>query len=235
MPQSRSGATEIAGRASSASLSSSNTENLEAAGGFTRCFASCSHSLRTILAIAAVSLATAGCSLTQEREPPPPAALAERTPSSAVAMAFAALNEAPANTAVVNGPNAQGSCKDLEFSFLNSVCSRKHKKHATIRHHRVATFVIGRPDTTTSSVRSAAEPANVGHSAAQGSDAGSTSADQRANVPKPGPTMIAHACRNERAATLVSSGSSLSVGKLGSGETRLPSRVFKTQSWQIRR
>ena len=198
MPQSRSGATEIAGRASSASLSSSNTENLEAAGGFTRCFASCSHSLRTILAIAAVSLATAGCSLTQEREPPPPAALAERTPSSAVAMAFAALNEAPAKTAAVNGPNAQGSCKDLEFSFLNSVCSRKHKKHATIRNHRVATFVIGRPNTRTSSVRSAAEPANVGHSAATGSDAGSTSADQKSECAQAWP-YYDRACLQKRA------------------------------------
>lgn len=183
MPQSPSATARIAGPPSSTPLAWSNTENLKAAGGFTRRVASCSQSLRTILAIAAVSLAAAGCSLTPDREPPPPVAWAEQTPSAAIAMAFAALDAAPApapaNTAAVNGPNAQGSCKDLEFSFLNSSCSKKHKKRATIRHHRVATFVIGRPDTTTSSVRPPAEPANVGQSAADGSDAGSTSQDPK--------------------------------------------------------
>jgi hypothetical protein len=153
MPQSRSAATEIA--------------------------RSCR--LRTILAVVALSLAAAGCSVTQEREPLP-AAWAERTPSTAVAMAFAALDAAPAapaKIAAANGPNAQGSCKDLEFSFLNSFCSKKHKKRATIRHHRVATFVIGRPDTTTSSVGSPAEPANAGRSAGQGRDAGGTSQEPK--------------------------------------------------------
>lgn len=195
MPQSRSAATEIAGRASGASLPSSNTANLEAVGGLARCLVSWSHSLRTILAIAAVSLATAGCSLTQE--PPPPTAWAERTPSSAVAMAFAALDVAPADTAAVNGPNSQGSCKDLEFSFLNSSCSKKHKKHATIRHHRVATFVIGRPDTTTSSVSSRAEPANVGQSAAHGSDAASASQDAKSECAQAWP-YYDHTCLLKR-------------------------------------
>jgi hypothetical protein len=164
----------------------------------------CSCRLRTILAVVALSLAAAGCSVTQEREPLP-AAWAERTPSTGVAMAFAALDAAPAkldaapaNTAAVNGPRAQGSCKDLEFSFLNSICAKKHKKHATIRHHRVATFVIGRPDTTTSSVRSAAEPANVGYSAAQGSDAGSTSADQKSECAQAWP-YYDRACLQKRA------------------------------------
>jgi hypothetical protein len=146
-----------------------------------------SPSLRTFLAIAAVSLAAAGCSLTQEHEPPPSAAWAEQTPSAAVAMAFAALDAAPAKTAAANGPNAQGSCKDLEFSFLNSFCSKKHKKRATIRHHRVATFVIGRPDTTTLSGRSPAEPVHAGQSAAQAGDASSTSQNPKSECAKAWP------------------------------------------------
>jgi hypothetical protein len=198
MSQNPSAAAGIAGLASGAFLPLSNTEKLEAAGGFS--FASCSQSWRTILTIAAVSLAAAGCSLTPEREPLPPVAWAEQTPSAAIAMAFAALDAAPApaNTAAVNGPNAQGSCKDLEFSFLNSSCSKKHKKHATIRNHRVATFVIGRPDTTTSSVSSSAEPANVGQSTAHGSDAGGTSQDPKSECAQAWP-YYDHTCLLKRA------------------------------------
>jgi hypothetical protein len=40
----------------------------------------------------------------------------------------------------------QASCDDLEYSFVHSNCSTMHKKHVRLKHPRVATSVIGRPD-----------------------------------------------------------------------------------------
>jgi hypothetical protein len=106
-----------------------------------------------ILAMVALSFATIGCSLRQDRDAPAPVAWAERTPLSAIETAFAALNAASTDTAVVTEPKAQGSCNDLEFAFLHAMCSKKHKKRAWVKQHRVATFLVGRPDAITSSVK----------------------------------------------------------------------------------
>ena len=109
--------------------------------------------LLRVLAIVALSFATIGCSLRQDRDAPAPVAWAERTPLSAIETAFAALNAASTDTAVVTEPKAQGSCNDLEFAFLHAICSKKHKKRAWVKQHRVATFLVGRPDAITSSVK----------------------------------------------------------------------------------
>jgi hypothetical protein len=74
--------------------------------------------LLRILAIVALSFATIGCSLRQDRDAPAPVAWAERTPLSAIETAFAASNAASTDTAVVTEPKAQGSCNDLEFAFF---------------------------------------------------------------------------------------------------------------------
>ena len=109
--------------------------------------------LLRILAIVVLSFATIGCSLRQDREASAPVAWAERTPLSVIETAFAALNVTSADTAVVTEPKAKGSCNDLEFAFLHAICSKKHKKRAWVKQHRVATFLVGRPDAITSSVK----------------------------------------------------------------------------------
>jgi hypothetical protein len=126
-------------------------------GRSTARFARCPQSLQTIvawIAIPALILATAGCSLRQEREATSPIASAERTPISAIETAFAALNDA------VTQPKAQGSCNDFESSFLNSNCLTMHKK-VRLRHHRVATSVIGRPDAIPSKAKTRAHSSTV--------------------------------------------------------------------------
>jgi hypothetical protein len=40
------------------------------------------------------------------------------------------------------------SCKDFDFSFLNSACSKIHKKRAARKIHRIATLVMGHRDAT---------------------------------------------------------------------------------------
>jgi hypothetical protein len=114
-------------------------------GGSILRFVSRLQRLQAIVAIVALSLVAAGCSLTQNRDAPSSAVWAERTPLSAIETAFAALSD----TAAMYEPKAQGSCNDLEFSFLNATCSKKHKKRASLKRHRVATFIIGQPDATT--------------------------------------------------------------------------------------
>jgi hypothetical protein len=130
-------------------------------GGSALRFIPRSQSLQKIVAIVALSLATVGCSVTQNRDGPSPAASAERTPLSAIETAFAALSD----TAAVNEAKAQGSCNDLEFSFLNVTCSKKHRKRASLKHHRVATFIIGRTDAITSSLKSPAQSARASQEA----------------------------------------------------------------------
>lgn len=93
-----------------------------------------------------MSLLVAGCSLTPQRETSLPVAWESRTPQSAIETAFASLNAASTNDAAVVGLKAQGSCNEVESLFLNPRCSKTHKKGARSRHHRVATFIIGRPD-----------------------------------------------------------------------------------------
>jgi hypothetical protein len=114
-------------------------------------------SLQTIVAritIPALILATAGCSLRQDREATSPIASVERTPTSAIETAFAALNDA------VIEPKAQGACNDFEFSFFNSNCLTMHKK-VRLRRHRVATSVIGRPDPIPSKAKTPAHSSTV--------------------------------------------------------------------------
>jgi hypothetical protein len=57
-------------------------------------------------------------------------------PSSVAELSIAATS--PART--------EDSCKEIGSAFLNSACAARHKKFAVRRTHRVATFVIGRPD-----------------------------------------------------------------------------------------
>ena len=140
------------------SLIGSIASKVDAVGGrSTARFARRPQSLQTIvawIAIPALILATAGCSLRQEREATSPIASAERTPISAIETAFAALNDA------VIQPKAQGSCNDFESSFLNSNCLTMHKK-VRLRHHRVATSVIGRPDAIPSKAKTRANSSTV--------------------------------------------------------------------------
>jgi hypothetical protein len=134
-------------------LVGSIASKVEAVGGrSTARLARRPQSLETIVAwvaIPALILAIAGCSLRQEREARSPIATAERTPISAIETAFAALNDA------VIQPKAQGSCNDFESSFLNSNCLTMHKR-VRLRHHRVATSVIGRPDAIPSKAKTRA-------------------------------------------------------------------------------
>ena len=104
-----------------------------------------------------MSLVMAGCSLMPERETSPPAAWASRTPRSAIETAFASLNAASTDNGAAVRPKAQGSCDELEFLFLNPRCSKMHKKHASLRQHRVATFIIGRPGTNPSTATAPAK------------------------------------------------------------------------------
>ena len=99
---------------------------------------------------ATLSVAVAGCSLTPEREKSPPVAWADRTPQAVIEMAFASLDAASTDNAALVRPKDQRSCDELEFLFLNPRCSKMHRKHAKLRHNRVATFIIGRPDTSPS-------------------------------------------------------------------------------------
>ena len=94
-------------------------------------------------------LIVAGCSLTPQRETSSPVAWESRTPRSVIETAFASLNAASTDAEVVR-VKPQGSCNELEFLFLNPRCSKTHNKHAWARHHRVATFIVGRPDTNPS-------------------------------------------------------------------------------------
>ena len=124
------------------SLVGSTTSKVDAVGcRSTARFSRRPQSLQTIVAritIPALILTTAGCSLRQDREAASPIASVERTPTSAIESAFAALNDA------VIQPKVQGSCNDFESSFFNSNCLTMHKK-VRLRHHRVATSVINRP------------------------------------------------------------------------------------------
>ena len=126
--------------------------------------------LLRVLAIVALSFATIGCSLRQDRDASAPVAWPERTPLSAIETAFAALNAPSTDTAAVAEPKVQGSCNDLEFAFLHATCSKKHKKRAWFKQHRVATFLVGRPDAITSSVKLPAQRAAVRQEIATDSD-----------------------------------------------------------------
>ena len=93
--------------------------------------------------------------------------------------AFAALNVASTDTAVVSKREAQGSCNDLQFPFLHATCSKKHKKRAWFKQHRVATFLVGRPDAITSSVKLPAQRAAVRLEIAPDSDHSGKSEEQK--------------------------------------------------------
>ena len=97
------------------------------------------------IAKATVLLAVAGCSLAPQREISAPVAWDGRTPRSVIETAFASLNATSTDANVVRA-KAQSSCNELESLFLNPRCSKMHKKHAWRRYHRVATFIVGRPD-----------------------------------------------------------------------------------------
>jgi hypothetical protein len=60
-------------------------------------------------------------------------------PSAIVEEAFATARGAFADNATPNQPQAQRSCEDLEFWFLNSGCAKAHIKHTARTKHRVAT------------------------------------------------------------------------------------------------
>jgi hypothetical protein len=60
-------------------------------------------------------------------------------PSAIVEEAFAAARGAFADNATPNQPQAQRSCDDLEFWFLNGGCEKAHVKHIARTKHRVAT------------------------------------------------------------------------------------------------
>jgi hypothetical protein len=109
------------------------------------------------IAKATMLLVVAGCSLTPQRETSSPVAWESRTPRSVIETAFASLNAASTDAGVIR-PKAQGSCNELESLFLNPRCSKMHKKQAWVRHHRVATFIVGRTGTNPSMAAAPSEP-----------------------------------------------------------------------------
>jgi hypothetical protein len=60
-------------------------------------------------------------------------------PSAIVEEAFATARGAFADNATPNQPQAQRSCEDLEFWFLNNGCTKAHIRHTARTKHRVAT------------------------------------------------------------------------------------------------
>jgi hypothetical protein len=60
-------------------------------------------------------------------------------PSAIVEEAFATARGAFADNATPNQPQAQRSCEDLEFWFLNGGCAKARIKHTARTKHRVAT------------------------------------------------------------------------------------------------
>jgi hypothetical protein len=66
---------------------------------------------------------------------------------SAWALPIGSTEPAPQSSVVaVSLTRTEDSCKGFGAAFLNSACSTGHKRFAARRSHRVATFVIGRPD-----------------------------------------------------------------------------------------
>jgi hypothetical protein len=61
------------------------------------------------------------------------------SPSAIVEEAFATARGAFADNAAPKESQAQRSCEDLEFWFLNGGCPKTHAKHAVHTKHRVAT------------------------------------------------------------------------------------------------
>ena len=74
--------------------------------------------LLRVLAIVALSFATIGCSLRQDRDAPAPVAWAERTPLSAIETAFAALNAASTDTAVVTNRRLKAPAMASSLRFF---------------------------------------------------------------------------------------------------------------------
>jgi hypothetical protein len=157
-------------------------EKIVAGSGLIARLVSRSQSLQTIMtwtAIGILTLATAACSLTQERESSSPVASVDRTPASAIETAFASLRASSTENAAMDQPKAQGSCDDLEFAFLNRTCSKRHSMHAGRRHHRVATFVIGHHNAISSSVISPVASATVSEGLVPSSMVGVSVAQRR--------------------------------------------------------
>jgi len=98
-----------------------------------------------------IFMATAG-SLAQKSESGLSVVAIEGTPPSAIDTASATLRASSIDTAAASRLQAKGSCNDFDFSFLNSKCSKIHRKHVRMTH-RVATFAIGHPDASPSSAQ----------------------------------------------------------------------------------
>src|ERR1700726_2011065 len=62
---------------------------------------------------------------------------------STIGEAFAKARAVSTDNSAVNQPQAQYSCDDFEFWFLNPSCSKVRAKHAARTKHRVATFLSG--------------------------------------------------------------------------------------------
>jgi hypothetical protein len=60
-------------------------------------------------------------------------------PLASVEEAFATARGSLAEIAAPSQPQAQRSCEDLEFWFLNSGCAKARTKHVARVKHRVAT------------------------------------------------------------------------------------------------
>jgi hypothetical protein len=60
-------------------------------------------------------------------------------PSALVEEAFATARGAFTDNTATNQAQAQRTCDDLEYWFLNGGCAKAHSKHAARTKHRVAT------------------------------------------------------------------------------------------------
>jgi hypothetical protein len=117
---------------------------------------------KTIFACIAIALTFLGVAigpLARAREGRSATTVVAETPRSVVEGAFATMGASLVDKPVAQ-PQVQGQCADFPVSFLNSTCSKAHKRHAG-RRHRVATFVIGRPNTSAESPAARIEKAKI--------------------------------------------------------------------------
>ncbi len=63
-------------------------------------------------------------------------------PLASVEEAFATARGSLTDNATPSQPQAQRSCEDLEFWFLNGGCSKARTKHVARTKHRVATSYV---------------------------------------------------------------------------------------------
>jgi hypothetical protein len=117
---------------------------------------------KTIFACIAIALAFLGVAMgpfARAREGRSATTVIAETPRSVVETAFATMGASLVDNPVAQ-PQVQGQCADFPVSFLNPTCSKVYKRRAG-RRHRVATFVVGRPNGSAESPAARIEKAQI--------------------------------------------------------------------------